>query len=170
MRDGRWDHALGQRPSAHPQAGVMHFLQAPCPSASPSGRSGPGSRQARHPPGSPTVDTALAPGRGGAAAVLGAQGQAGHPDAGGDVAPVPQVARQSLTMFILIMNGGHIEIDAHRLNDGGLLLSYDGNSYTTYMKEEVDRCVGGAPKGLGGLSARKGFHPLLPNWLLIYLW
>lgn len=54
----------------------------------------------------------------------------------------PQVARQSLTMFVLIMNGCHIEIDAHRLNDGGLLLSYNGNSYTTYMKEEVDRCVG----------------------------
>lgn len=44
-------------------------------------------------------------------------------------------------MFVLIMNGGHIEIDAHRLNDGGLLLSYNGSSYTTYMKEEVDRCV-----------------------------
>lgn len=56
----------------------------------------------------------------------------------------PQVARQSLTMFVLIMNGCHIEIDAHRLNDGGLLLSYGGNSYTTYMKEEVDRCVGHA--------------------------
>ncbi|XP_029777234.1 acetyl-CoA carboxylase 2 isoform X3 [Suricata suricatta] len=50
-----------------------------------------------------------------------------------------KVARQSLTMFVLIMNGCHIEIDAHRLNDGGLLLSYSGNSYTTYMKEEVDR-------------------------------
>ncbi|XP_039771055.1 acetyl-CoA carboxylase 2 isoform X2 [Ornithorhynchus anatinus] len=49
-----------------------------------------------------------------------------------------KVARQSLTMFVLIMNDGHIEIDAHRLNDGGLLLSYDGNSYTTYMKEEID--------------------------------
>ncbi|EDL19919.1 acetyl-Coenzyme A carboxylase beta [Mus musculus] len=52
-----------------------------------------------------------------------------------------KVARQSLTMFVLIMNGCHIEIDAHRLNDGGLLLSYNGSSYTTYMKEEVDRCV-----------------------------
>lgn len=51
------------------------------------------------------------------------------------------MARQSLTMFVLIMNGCHIEIDAHRLNDGGLLLSYNGSSYTTYMKEEVDRCV-----------------------------
>lgn len=53
----------------------------------------------------------------------------------------PQVARQSLTMFVLIMNGCHIEIDAHRLNDGGLLLSYNGSSYTTYMKEEINRYV-----------------------------
>lgn len=53
----------------------------------------------------------------------------------------PQVARQSPTMFVLIMNNCHIEIDVHRLNDGGLLLSYNGSSYTTYMKEEVDRCA-----------------------------
>uniref|UniRef100_A0A8B9TMZ0 Acetyl-CoA carboxylase alpha n=1 Tax=Anas platyrhynchos TaxID=8839 RepID=A0A8B9TMZ0_ANAPL len=32
-----------------------------------------------------------------------------------------------------------VEVDVHRLSDGGLLLSYDGSSYTTYMKEEVDR-------------------------------
>ncbi|XP_028621240.1 acetyl-CoA carboxylase 2 [Grammomys surdaster] len=56
----------------------------------------------------------------------------------GGVKYVLKVARQSLTMFVLIMNGCHIEIDAHRLNDGGLLLSYNGSSYTTYMKEEVD--------------------------------
>lgn len=37
------------------------------------------------------------------------------------------------------MNGSNIEIDVHRLSDGGLLLSYDGSSHTTYMKEEVDR-------------------------------
>uniref|UniRef100_A0A8B9NLL7 Acetyl-CoA carboxylase beta n=1 Tax=Accipiter nisus TaxID=211598 RepID=A0A8B9NLL7_9AVES len=49
------------------------------------------------------------------------------------------VARQSLTTYVIIMNHTHIEIDVHRLNDGGLLLSYDGNSYTTYMKEEIDR-------------------------------
>ena len=53
------------------------------------------------------------------------------------------MARQSLTMFIVIMNNCHIEIDAHRLSDGGLLLSYGGNSYTTYMKEEFDRYMGG---------------------------
>lgn len=37
------------------------------------------------------------------------------------------------------MNSSNIEIDVHRLSDGGLLLSYDGSSHTTYMKEEVDR-------------------------------
>lgn len=37
------------------------------------------------------------------------------------------------------MNGSHIEIDVHRLNDGGLLLCYNGSSHITYMKEEVDR-------------------------------
>ncbi|NXD65210.1 ACACB carboxylase, partial [Eolophus roseicapillus] len=52
---------------------------------------------------------------------------------------VLQVARQSLTTYVIIMNSTYIEIDVHRLNDGGLLLSYDGNSYTTYMKEEIDR-------------------------------
>ncbi|KAJ7400693.1 hypothetical protein BTVI_103117 [Pitangus sulphuratus] len=50
-----------------------------------------------------------------------------------------QVARQSLTTYVVIMNRTHIEIDVHRLNDGGLLLSYNGCSYTTYMKEEIDR-------------------------------
>lgn len=67
----------------------------------------------------------------------------------------PQVARQSLTMFVLIMNDCHIEIDAHRLNDGGLLLSYNGNSYTTYMKEEVNRYVGQGPHRAGPLQSTK---------------
>ncbi|XP_069817486.1 acetyl-CoA carboxylase 2 isoform X2 [Dendropsophus ebraccatus] len=50
-----------------------------------------------------------------------------------------KIARQSLTTYVIIMNNSHIEIDVHRLSDGGLLLSYDGNSYTTYVKEEVER-------------------------------
>ena len=50
-----------------------------------------------------------------------------------------QVARQSPTTYVIIMNGSNIEIDVHRLSDGGLLLSYDSSSHTTYMKEEVDR-------------------------------
>ncbi|XP_056144354.1 acetyl-CoA carboxylase [Lampris incognitus] len=49
-----------------------------------------------------------------------------------------KVARQSPTTYVIIMNGSDIEIDVHRLNDGGLLLSYNGSSHTTYMKEEVD--------------------------------
>lgn len=49
------------------------------------------------------------------------------------------MARQSPTTYVIMMNGSCIEIDVHRLSDGGLLLSYDGSSHTTYMKEEVDR-------------------------------
>ncbi|XP_034547322.1 acetyl-CoA carboxylase isoform X2 [Notolabrus celidotus] len=49
-----------------------------------------------------------------------------------------KVARQSPTTYVIIMNGSNIEIDVHRMSDGGLLLSYDGSSHTTYMKEEVD--------------------------------
>ncbi|XP_072289677.1 acetyl-CoA carboxylase isoform X3 [Eucyclogobius newberryi] len=49
-----------------------------------------------------------------------------------------KVARQSPNTYVIIMNGSDIEIDVHRLSDGGLLLSYDGSSHTTYMKEEVD--------------------------------
>nr|XP_055054624.1 acetyl-CoA carboxylase isoform X7 [Misgurnus anguillicaudatus] len=49
-----------------------------------------------------------------------------------------KVARQSPTTYVIIMNGSDIEVDVHRLSDGGLLLSYGGSSYTTYMKEEID--------------------------------
>ncbi|XP_071442085.1 acetyl-CoA carboxylase isoform X1 [Hetaerina americana] len=41
--------------------------------------------------------------------------------------------------YFLVMNGSVTEIDVHRMSDGGMLLSLDGASYTTYMKEEVDR-------------------------------
>ncbi|XP_034026120.1 acetyl-CoA carboxylase isoform X2 [Thalassophryne amazonica] len=50
-----------------------------------------------------------------------------------------KVARQSPTTYFILMNSSNIEIDVHRLSDGGLLFSYDGGSHTTYMKEEVDR-------------------------------
>ncbi|XP_028270703.1 acetyl-CoA carboxylase 2 isoform X5 [Parambassis ranga] len=49
-----------------------------------------------------------------------------------------KVARQSPTTYVIMMNGSNIEIDVHRLSDGGLLLCYNGSSHTTYMKEEVD--------------------------------
>uniref|UniRef100_A0A6Q2Z1R9 acetyl-CoA carboxylase n=1 Tax=Esox lucius TaxID=8010 RepID=A0A6Q2Z1R9_ESOLU len=50
-----------------------------------------------------------------------------------------KVTRQSPNSYVVIMNSSSAEVDVHRLSDGGLLLSYDGSSYTTYMKEEVDR-------------------------------
>uniref|UniRef100_A0A8C3N498 acetyl-CoA carboxylase n=1 Tax=Geospiza parvula TaxID=87175 RepID=A0A8C3N498_GEOPR len=52
---------------------------------------------------------------------------------------VLKVTRQSPNCYVVIMNSSCVEVDVHRLSDGGLLLSYDGSSYTTYMKEEVDR-------------------------------
>lgn len=39
--------------------------------------------------------------------------------------------------YFLSMNNSHLELEAHRLSDGGLLLSIDGSSYTTYMKDQV---------------------------------
>lgn len=41
--------------------------------------------------------------------------------------------------YFLVMNGSFKEIELHRLSDGGILLSVDGSSFTTYMREEVDR-------------------------------
>ncbi len=52
---------------------------------------------------------------------------------------VVKVTRQCPNSYVVIMNNSYAEVDVHRLSDGGLLLSYDGSSYTTYMKEEVDR-------------------------------
>lgn len=37
------------------------------------------------------------------------------------------------------MNDSTRDVELHRLSDGGLLVSMDGSSWTTYMKEEVDR-------------------------------
>lgn len=39
--------------------------------------------------------------------------------------------------YFLSMNKSSLELEAHRLSDGGLLLSIDGSSYTTYMKDQV---------------------------------
>jgi acetyl-CoA carboxylase/biotin carboxylase 1 len=41
--------------------------------------------------------------------------------------------------YFVLLNDSWIELDIHRMSDGGLLLSIAGNSYNTYMKEEVDR-------------------------------
>nr|CAD7455142.1 unnamed protein product [Timema tahoe] len=41
--------------------------------------------------------------------------------------------------YFLVMNGSFKELELHRMSDGGILLSVDGSSFTTYMREEVDR-------------------------------
>ncbi|XP_053683269.1 acetyl-CoA carboxylase isoform X3 [Sabethes cyaneus] len=50
-----------------------------------------------------------------------------------------QAAKSGPNTYFLVMNGSFKEVEVHRLSDGGILLSLDGSSFTTYMKEEVDR-------------------------------
>lgn len=50
-----------------------------------------------------------------------------------------QVCKSGTSTFFLIMNDSYQVVEVHRLSDGGMLLSLDGASYTTYMKEEIDR-------------------------------
>ncbi|XP_071137494.1 acetyl-CoA carboxylase-like isoform X4 [Mytilus edulis] len=49
-----------------------------------------------------------------------------------------QVVKTGVSTYFISMNESFIDIEAHRLSDGGLLISFDGSSHTTYMKEEVD--------------------------------
>ncbi|KAJ8027759.1 Acetyl-CoA carboxylase [Holothuria leucospilota] len=49
-----------------------------------------------------------------------------------------QVCRQGPQSYFLCLNGSTTEASIHRMTNGGLLVSYDGSSYTTYMKEMVD--------------------------------
>ncbi|KAK3098334.1 hypothetical protein FSP39_018526, partial [Pinctada imbricata] len=48
-----------------------------------------------------------------------------------------QVVKTGQNSYFLCMNDSVIDVEAHRLSDGGLLISFDGASYTTYMKEQV---------------------------------
>nr|KAG5704977.1 hypothetical protein BaRGS_022819 [Batillaria attramentaria] len=48
-----------------------------------------------------------------------------------------QVVKTGPTTYMLCMNNSTLDIEAHRLSDGGLLMSLDGCSYTTYLKEQV---------------------------------
>ncbi|XP_046476133.1 acetyl-CoA carboxylase isoform X3 [Neodiprion pinetum] len=50
-----------------------------------------------------------------------------------------QTAKSGPNSYFLVMNGSYKEVEIHRLSDGGLLLSMEGSSFTTYMREEVDR-------------------------------
>ena len=38
----------------------------------------------------------------------------------------------------LMMYDSVLDVETHRLSDGGLLISVNGSSYATYMKEEVN--------------------------------
>ncbi|KAJ8688508.1 hypothetical protein QAD02_024303 [Eretmocerus hayati] len=50
-----------------------------------------------------------------------------------------QATKSGPNSYFLVMNGSYKEVEIHRLSDGGLLLSLDGGSFTTYMREEIDR-------------------------------
>lgn len=50
-----------------------------------------------------------------------------------------QVCKHGPNRFWLQLNDSYKEVLTHRLADGGLLLSVDGASLTTYIKEEIDR-------------------------------
>ncbi|CAH1397030.1 unnamed protein product [Nezara viridula] len=50
-----------------------------------------------------------------------------------------QATKSGQNSYFLVMNGSFKEIELHKLSDGGILLSVDGSSFTTYMREEVDR-------------------------------
>lgn len=50
-----------------------------------------------------------------------------------------QAAKSGPNTYLLVMNDSYKEIEIHRMSDGGLLLSLDGASFTTYMREEVER-------------------------------
>ncbi|XP_076067982.1 acetyl-CoA carboxylase isoform X2 [Oratosquilla oratoria] len=50
-----------------------------------------------------------------------------------------QVTKSGATQYFLVMNDSSKAIDVFRMVDGGLLLSVDGASHVTYMKDEADR-------------------------------
>ncbi|KPI96282.1 Acetyl-CoA carboxylase 1 [Papilio xuthus] len=50
-----------------------------------------------------------------------------------------QATKSGPTSYFLAMNGSFKELEVHKLTDGGTLLSMDGASYTTYLKDEVDK-------------------------------
>ncbi|ESN91710.1 hypothetical protein HELRODRAFT_70230, partial [Helobdella robusta] len=52
---------------------------------------------------------------------------------------IVMVTKSSPIGYFISMNNSFVEVEAHRLTDGGLLVSIDGSSYTTYMKEETSQ-------------------------------
>lgn len=50
---------------------------------------------------------------------------------------IEQVYQTGPGNFFLVMNGETVEADTHHLADGGLLVTFEGSSLTTYFREEV---------------------------------
>jgi len=51
---------------------------------------------------------------------------------------IVNVSKSGPHSYFLVMNGTYKEVEVHRMSDSGLLLSLDGSSHVTYIKEEVD--------------------------------
>ncbi|XP_033643702.1 acetyl-CoA carboxylase-like isoform X2 [Asterias rubens] len=49
-----------------------------------------------------------------------------------------RVTRQGPSSYFLCLNNSTLEVDVHRMTDGGMLVSFDGSSYTSYFKEQID--------------------------------
>lgn len=50
-----------------------------------------------------------------------------------------QVTRSGPAQYFLVLNNSHKSLDFFRMSDAGLLLSIDGGSHVTYLKDEVDK-------------------------------
>lgn len=50
-----------------------------------------------------------------------------------------QVTRSGPTQYFLVLNNDCKSVDFYRMSDAGLLLSVDGVSHVTYLKDEVDK-------------------------------
>ena len=50
-----------------------------------------------------------------------------------------QVTRSGPTQYFLVLNNDKKSADFFRMSDAGMLLSVDGVSYVTYLKDEVDK-------------------------------
>lgn len=52
---------------------------------------------------------------------------------------IVNVTKSGPNSYFLVLNGTYKSVEVHRMSDSGLLLSVDGSSHVTYIKEEVDR-------------------------------
>ena len=73
---------------------------------------------------------------------------------------VVSASRTGPNQYFLSLNNSYKEIEVHRMRDSSMLLSVDGMSFNTYMKEEVDRWV-----ALSNGLLRVGKSGVAVNWL-----